>query len=154
MGWLGPMPAATAAEDKGEFEDSLFAFGVTSEGAASSSTMGVHPAGSWVGSCLPTGDLLDTSVLAAGACILSLAVVPIPWKKLAGAVGRDGAVSGRPMCLSTLPGSSAEVTACGGITVVLFLSSLFLIFFTHSSLEFAQISLNFTVINMVPCFLQ
>lgn len=80
------MPAATAAEDKGDFEDSLFASGVTSEGAASSCTTGVHSAGSWVGSCLPTGDLLDTSVLAAGECVLSLTVVPVPWKKLAGAV--------------------------------------------------------------------
>lgn len=86
VGWLEPTPAATVVEDTVEFEDSLFASGVTSECTASSCITGVDPAGSWVRSCLPSGDLLDTSVLAAGACILSLTVVPVPWKKLDGAV--------------------------------------------------------------------
>lgn len=86
VGWLESMPAATVVEDAGEFEDSLCASGVTSECAASSCITGMDPAGSWVGSCLAGGELLDTSVLAAGAYILSLTVVPVPWKKLVGAV--------------------------------------------------------------------
>lgn len=84
VGWLEPTPAATLVEDTGEFEGALSAAGVTSERAASPCITGVDPAGSWVGSCLPSGDLLDTSVLAAGACILSPTVVPVPWKKLVG----------------------------------------------------------------------
>lgn len=86
MGWLEPTPAATAVEGAGEFEDSLFSSGVTSDCTAFSCIVGVDPAGSWVGSCLPSGDLLGTSVLAVGACILSLTAVPGPWKKVVGAV--------------------------------------------------------------------
>ena len=86
VGWLETTLGAKVVEGAGDFKESPFASGMTSERAATSRITGDDAGGSWVVSCVAGGDLLDTSVLAAGARILSKTVVPVPWKKLVGAV--------------------------------------------------------------------
>lgn len=150
--WLKTMPAAKVVDGAGDFKESLFASGVTSERAAPSQITGDNPAGSWVVSCMAGGDLLDASVLAAGTCILSKTVVLVPWKKLVGAVACDGAVTVRPTCFWNTPGPSgaaAGVASRGsGEAAAFFWSSFSTIFFTHSASGSAQISMDFKVVNL------
>lgn len=69
------MPAAEVVECAG-FKESLFASELTSD----------DPAENCVVLCMAGGDLLVTSVMAAGACVLSKTVVPVPWKRVVAAV--------------------------------------------------------------------
>lgn len=82
-GGMEPTPAAEAVGGAGDFKESLFAPRVTPDQAAASRVVGDDPAGSRVVSCGAGGDLLATSVMAAGTCLPSKAVVL--WKKPVGA---------------------------------------------------------------------
>lgn len=79
------MPAAEVVECAG-FKESLFASELTSERVAISHIAGDDPAENCVVLCMAGGDLLVTSVMAAGACVLSKTVVPVPWKRVVAAV--------------------------------------------------------------------
>lgn len=83
-GGMEPIPATEAVAGAGDFKESLFAPRVTPEQAAASRVVGDDPAGSRVVSCGAGGDLLATSITAAGTRLPSKAVVL--WKKPVGVV--------------------------------------------------------------------
>lgn len=79
------MPAAEVVECA-DFKESLFASELTSECVAIFRVPGDDPAENCVVLCMAGVDLLVTSVMAAGACVLSKIVVTVPWKRVAAAV--------------------------------------------------------------------
>lgn len=142
------------AEGRSDLELPEAAIGVLALAVVGSmdSSVGSAAAGSWVVSCVAGGDVVDASVLDAGTRVLSKTVLLVPWKELVGAAVWDGAVSGRPTCFWRTLGSSgaaAEAAPWGRGEVVAFSSSSsFTIFLTHGAAGSAQISLDFTVVNL------
>lgn len=144
VGW----PRATvSAVECTDVKDSLFASEMTSGCVATPDVTGDGPAEKCVAFCMPGVDLLVTSVLAAGMGALS--------EVAEAAVAGGGAGTWRLVCLWKVPGSSGTAAAgevaargSGDAARAFSWSSFHMIFFTHSSCGFAQISLSFLVVNL------